>query len=102
MSDYPFKEGVAYQWRRRYIRENKSSVFPTLTANMGTGGHNVPLIKDKKGVRKLTPQECFRVQGFPEEYKLPDMSRTTLYEQIGNAVTVPVIQRIAQNILNVV
>ena len=69
---------------------------------MGTGGHNVPLIKDKKGVRKLTPQECFRVQGFPEEYKLPDIARTTLYEQIGNAVTVPVIQRIAQNILNVV
>ena len=102
MRGYPFKEGVAYQWRRRYIRENKSGVFPTLTANMGTGGHNVPLIKDKKGVRKLTPQECFRVQGFPEEYKLPDIARTTLYEQIGNAVTVPVIQRIAQNILNVV
>src|SRR5699024_991852 len=33
-----------YQWRRKYVRENKSGVVPTLTANMGTGGHNVPLI----------------------------------------------------------
>ena len=35
-----------YQWRRTYVRENKSNVCPTLTANMGTGGHNVPIIKD--------------------------------------------------------
>lgn len=32
-----------YQWRRVYVRENKSNLVPTLTANMGTGGHNVPL-----------------------------------------------------------
>ncbi|MEH7455627.1 DNA (cytosine-5-)-methyltransferase, partial [Gottfriedia acidiceleris] len=43
-----------YQWRRKYVRENKSNVCPTLTANMGTGGHNVPLIKTKHGIRKLT------------------------------------------------
>ena len=35
-----------YQWRRKYVRENKSGVCPTLTANMGTGGHNVPIIED--------------------------------------------------------
>ena len=33
-----------YQWRRHYVRENKSNACPTLTANMGTGGHNVPLL----------------------------------------------------------
>lgn len=49
-----------YQWRRVYLRENKSGVCPTLTANMGTGGHNVPLIVDNKGIRKLTPRECLR------------------------------------------
>ena len=38
---------------RVYVRENKSGVCPTLTANMGTGGHNVPLIKDDYGIRKL-------------------------------------------------
>jgi len=36
-----------YQWRRQYVRENKSNVCPTLTANMGSGGHNVPLAKVK-------------------------------------------------------
>ena len=56
------KEDTVYQWRRQYVRENKSKVCPTLTANMGTGGHNVPLVKDKKGIRKLTPRECANFQ----------------------------------------
>lgn len=41
-----------YQLRRGYVRENKSNVCPTLTANMGHGGHNVLLILDDKGIRK--------------------------------------------------
>ena len=35
-----------YQYRRYYLRKNPRNLCPTLTANMGTGGHNVPLIKD--------------------------------------------------------
>ena len=59
--------GVVYQLRRHYVRANKSGLCPTLTANMGTGGHNVPLIKTKSGIiRKLTPEECFNLMGFPE------------------------------------
>lgn len=97
------KEGVTkretvYQWRRMYVRENKSNVCPTLTANMGTGGHNVPLIKDDFGIRKLTPRECIRFQGFPEAYILPEIPRGQLYKQIGNSVTVPLIKRIAEEI----
>ena len=93
------KETV-YQWRRHYVRENKQNVCPTLTANMGTGGHNVPLILTKNGIRKLMPQECFRFQGFPEDFTLPDISQAQLYKQAGNSVTVPVIKRIAENIKN--
>lgn len=94
------KTDTIYQWRRIYVRENKSNVCPTLTANMGTGGHNVPLIFTKDGIRKLTPRECFNLQGFPNDYVLPDnMSNTRLYKQAGNSVVVPVIERIAQNIL---
>jgi DNA (cytosine-5)-methyltransferase 1 len=49
-----------YQLRRgMYVRKNKSNVCPTLTANMGTGGHNVPLIIDDFGIRKITPTEAF-------------------------------------------
>lgn len=92
--------GSFYQYRRFYLRENKSSVCPTLTANMGTGGHNVPLIKDKDGkIRKLTPRECFRLQGFPDEYQFPEgMSDRALYSLAGNAVSVKVIRKIAEQI----
>ena len=92
---------TVYQWRRKYVRENKSNVSPTLTANMGTGGHNVPLILSKKGIRKLTPKECFNLQGFPEDYQLPDIAISHLYKQAGNSVSVPVISRIADNIKKV-
>ena len=87
-----------YQWRRQYVRENKSGVVPTLTANMGTGGHNVPLILSDHGIRKLTPRETFNVQGFPKDFKLPKISNAQLYKQAGNSVVVPVIKRIANNI----
>ena len=91
-------EDTCYQWRRIYVRENKSGVCPTLTANMGTGGHNVPLIKTKYGIRKLTPMECFKLQGYPNSFKLPDIANTQLYKQAGNSVVVPVIRRIAEEI----
>lgn len=92
------KETV-YQWRRKYVRENKSGVCPTLTANMGTGGHNVPLIYTDYGIRKLTPKECFNLQGFPKDFRLPeDVAISHLYKQAGNSVVVPVVRRIAENI----
>lgn len=87
-------KNVLYQWRRKYVRENKSSCCPTLTANMGSGGHNVPLLKDDKGIRKLTPRECFNLQGFPSDYKLPALSDSALYKLAGNAVSVPVVDLI--------
>ncbi len=90
------EEGKVYQWRRKYVRENKSGVCPTLTANMGTGGHNVPIIKDKKGIRKLTPLECARIQGFPKDYKLPNLADSALYKQLGNSVTVTVVEAVAR------
>lgn len=93
------EEGKVYQWRRQYVRENKSGVCPTLTANMGMGGHNVPIIKDKKGIRKLTPLECFRIQGFPKSYVLPNIADSSLYKQAGNSVSVPVIEAVAKKMM---
>ena len=93
------RKDTVYQIRRTYVRENKSKVCPTLTANMGSGGHNVPLILDDFGIRKLTPREVFRMQGFPESFILPkELSDSALYHQAGNSVVVPVVQRIAENI----
>lgn len=88
-----------YQYRRVYVRENKSNECPTLTANMGSGGHNVPLVLDNNGVRKLTPRECFNFQGFPSSYKLPSLADSNLYKLAGNAVSVPVVKLIANRII---
>ena len=91
------KRDTIYQWRRKYVRENKNNVCPTLTANMGMGGHNVPLVLNGKGIRKLTPRECANFQGFPKNYKLPNIADSHLYKQFRNSVSIPVIQKIAQN-----
>ena len=65
---------------------------------MGTGGHNVPLIRTKEGkIRKLTPKECFNLQGF-KNTKLQNISDGQLYKQAGNSVTVPLIKKLAVNI----
>lgn len=97
------RKDTIYQWRRVYVRENKSDLCPTLTANMGTGGHNVPLIISKYGIRKLTPRECFNLQGYPEGYVLPEyLSNTRLYKQAGNSVVVPVVELIAEQIMKAI
>lgn len=95
------RSDTVYQWRRVYVRENKSNLCPTLTANMGEGGHNVPLIRMNNGdIRKLTPRECFNLQGYPKNYLLPDtLCKSALYKQAGNSVVVTVIRRIAERIL---
>jgi len=90
---------TVYQYRRTMVRENKSGVCPTLCFNMTSGGHNVPLIKDDIGIRKLTPLECFKLQGFPDTYKLGSLSDGALYGLAGNAVSTPVIEKIAREIL---
>lgn len=93
---------TVYQWRRVYVRENKSNVCPTLTANMGTGGHNVPLIKDDFGIRKLTPVETFAFQGYPmEKFILPSLANSKLYMQAGNSVTTTLVERISNQIIKV-
>lgn len=93
------KQNTIYQYRRVYVRENKSSECPTLTANMGMGGHNVPIIRDAKGIRKLTPRECFNLQGFPPSYILPQLSDAKLYKLAGNAVSFPVVKLIADRLI---
>ncbi len=68
---------------------------------MGTGGHNVPLVKTDLGFRKLTPRECFRFQGFPDTFKLPNIAMSHLYKQSGNSVSMPVIYRLANSMMEV-
>lgn len=56
---------------------------------------------NKSGIRKMTPREWARLQGFPEDYKLI-LADVHLYKQFGNSVTVPVIREIAKKIKKVI
>lgn len=76
-----------YQLRRSYVREKRDGLCPTLTANMGIGGHNVPFIKDDWGIRRLSIEEVARFQGFTETGNLfPTIPSMEKYRLLGNAV----------------
>ena len=89
-------KGCIYQLRKFLVRVKDPGVCPTLTANMGLGGHNVPFIHDAKGIRKLTEYECMKLQGFPDNFIFPDdVPRAKRYAQVGNSVVVPVVELLA-------
>jgi DNA (cytosine-5)-methyltransferase 1 len=67
---------------------------------MGTGGNNVSGITTPTNVRRLTPIECERLQGFPDDWTA-GQSDSNRYKQMGNAVAVPVVEWIIQNIVDV-
>ena len=70
-------------------------------ANMGYYPDRVPVILDDFGIRKITPYECLALQGFPKDFRFPKISMNSAYKQCGNSVVVPVIRRIAENIMKV-
>jgi len=72
----------------------------TLTSRMGTGGNNVSGVATSTNVRRLTPVECERLQGFPDDWTA-GQSDSNRYKQMGNAVAVPVVEWIVQNIVDV-
>ena len=93
----PEWNGDFYQFRRTYYRKNKSGVCPCLTANMGTGGHNVPLKSEDKA-DKLSPLECERLQSVPDNYT-NGASNTQRYKMLGNGWTIDVIAHIFKGLI---
>jgi DNA (cytosine-5)-methyltransferase 1 len=85
-----------FQLRKVELRPQAPGVCPTLTANMGAGGHNVPFLIDEGRLRKLTEKECLRLQGFPKTFKWADISHSSKYRLIGNSVS-PVIAELIAN-----
>lgn len=109
----------------------QGGVINTLQARMGTGGNNMPMVADIKAydefndsiadthhtlrsgtkqstgvvmesqVRRLLPLECERLQGFPDNWT-EGQSDTNRYKQMGNAVAVPVVEWIIQNICDTI
>lgn len=97
-------DGLIYQYRRRdEVRVNKKGLCPTLTASCGSGGFNGPIIRDHKGVRRLSPKECLRLQGFPEYFEFPEkVSMMQKFIQVGNTVCVLVVRAIAAQMIEAI
>ena len=74
-------------------------ICPTLLAAMGSRFERIPFFYDDYSIRLMTPRECARMQGFPEEYLLPGENEKQVYKQIGNSVCIPVVDRIVKEIL---
>ena len=55
-----------------------------------------------KNPRKLTPRECARIQGFPDEYNVSAVSDVQIYKQFGNSVSVPVIREIGKLLIDII
>jgi len=71
----------------------KEGLAPTVTT--GQGGNQIPFVEDGERIRRLTPKECWRLQGFPDRlFNIAQRfnSDTQLYKQAGNAVSVPIVE----------
>ena len=89
------------QYRKTWPRIIEPGFCPTVTQNMGAGGHNVPFYWQPKQetFRKLSVAQCLALQGFPNEIEFPvDISVGERYRMIGNSVSPLVSDLIAQQI----
>lgn len=93
-------KNAVYKIRDYGVTKKPYYVCPTLTANMGTFPNRVPVILDDYGIRIITPYECLALQGFPTDFRMPAISLNSAYKQCGNSVAVPLIRRIAENIVS--
>lgn len=88
---------LAYDIRPSRCHFIKGDISNCLTAKMGTGGSNVAVVVSQN--RKLTERECLRIMGFPDDYKIGKGYQA--YKQIGNSVVVPVICKLAEDLVKV-
>lgn len=87
--------------RNQYRVYDESGVCPTLNGAQGGGRVPIVMLCDLAHMRQLTPKECFRLQGWTDEYfdrAVYVCSDTQLYKQAGNGVTVPVVEEIGRRL----
>jgi DNA (cytosine-5)-methyltransferase 1 len=83
------------------FRETKDGDSPCIPARAREDGSGQPIININKTIRRLTPIECERLQGFPDNWTLANgISDTQRYKMCGNAVTVDVVEAVGKSLLN--
>lgn len=70
-----------------------------MSARYYKDGSEILIAQEGKNPRRLTPRECARLQGFPDDFKIV-VSDTQAYKQFGNSVVVPLMANVAQLIVN--
>lgn len=79
---------------------NFDGISRTLSARYYKDGSEILIPQEGKNPRRLTPTECARLQGYPEEFKIP-VSDTQAYKQFGNSVVTPLMQEVGEQIIKV-
>lgn len=72
-----------------------NGISRTLSARYYKDGSEILIAQDGKNPRRLTPRECARLQGFPDDFKIP-VSDTQAYKQFGNSVVVSLMAKVAE------
>ena len=75
-----------------------NGVSRTISARYYKDGSEILIAQRGKNPRRLTPRECARLQGFPDDFKIP-VSDTQAYKQFGNSVVVPLMENVAKLIV---
>jgi DNA (cytosine-5)-methyltransferase 1 len=90
--------GFGYTVNERNVERTR-----TLTARYHKDGSEILIKQDNKNPRRLTPRECSRLMGFPENFTIPDsVADTRAYQQFGNSVVPGIVEEIAKKILEVI
>lgn len=93
-----FFNGEVLQYRRGSVRTFKKGTFPCLTASMGTGGNNVPLLRNGNNFRKITHEECELLQGIPIGHT-STISGASRYERLGRTLNPNIPKAIMDKIM---
>ena len=93
------------------LKYSEDNVVQTLSSRMGTGGNNVPMVEDDDAiVRRLTPLECTRLQGYPDGWvdigdwidskgKKHKDADSPKYKAVGNSIAIPFWQWMAERMV---
>ena len=85
---------------------NPHQAAPTISAAYGTGGNNTSFVVEGKDaadpprlIRRLTPLECERLQGFPDGWtEIPGASDSARYKALGNSVAIPCVEYLLRGV----
>ena len=87
---------IVTEARKTRASIRRDGISPCLTAKMGTGGNNVPILYELK--RKLTMKECLKLMGFPPNFIIRD-NYSQSYKQIGNSICVDIVEKLSKELI---